>query len=120
MCSDFVHLKIDKQENVAMKINEKLITSCEEYPCYICSFFFSNEATGDKYRNDFIINIRIYSSVNKVRIPFEDCSTLRSNISVIYREDLVGPISSYFQGHPHHDKCKFNAKYACAFCDSAI
>ena len=78
MCSDFVHLKINKQENVAMKINEKLTTSCEEYPfvsaVLIC---FLNEATGDKYRNDFIINIRIYSSVNKIKIPFEGWSTLR-------------------------------------------
>ena len=59
----------------------------------------ANEATVDSCRNDFIIIIQIYSAVNKFRIQFEDWSTLRSNISVIYREGLVGSISSYTQGH---------------------
>ena len=53
-----------------------------------------------------IINIRVYSAVNKVRIPVEDWSTLRSNISVIHGEDLEGPISSYSQGHPQRNECK--------------
>ena len=49
--------------------------------------------------DSFIISIQIYSAVFKVGILFEDWSTLRSNISVIYREDLVVPISSISQGH---------------------
>ena len=63
------------------------------------SLIFSNEVTVDEYRNDPIINIQVYSAVNKVRIPVEYWSTLRSNISIIYGEDFEGPISSYYQGH---------------------
>ena len=51
-------------------------------------------------------------------MPIEDWSALRSNIPVIYREDLIGPISTYIvhsQGHPQQNECKFRAKYACAF-----
>ena len=33
------------------------------------SLIFSNQVTVDKYRNDLIINIQVYSAVNKVRIP---------------------------------------------------
>ena len=32
-----------------------------------------------------VINIQMYSAVNKVRIPFEYWSTLRSDISLIYK-----------------------------------
>ena len=79
------------------------------------NLIFSNEVSVDKYRDDLIINIQVYSAVNKVRIPVEDCSTLRSNISVIYGKDLEGPISSYSQGHPQQNDHKFSAKYACTF-----
>ena len=40
------------------------------------SIIFSNEVAVDKYRNDLIISIRVYTAVNKVRIPVEDWSTL--------------------------------------------
>ena len=84
------------------------------------SLIFSKKVTVDKYRNDLIINIRVYSAVNKVRIPVEVWSTLRSNTSVIYGEDLEGPISSYSQGHPQQNECKFSAKYACTFFAPAL
>ena len=61
-------------------------------PCQI----FSNEAAVDKYRNNSIINIQIYSAVNKVRILFEDGSTLKSNISVIYSLTSFFPTSVTF------------------------
>ena len=43
-----------------------------------------------------------------------------SCISVIYEEDLKGTISSYSQGHPQQNECKFSANYACAFCGHTI
>ena len=59
-------------------------------------------------------------AVYKVRIPVEDWSTLRSNISIIYEEDLEGPISRYSQGHSQQYECKFSAKYACTFFAPAL
>ena len=44
---------------------------------------FSNEASVDKYRKYYVIDVRTYSIVNKLGIPFEEWLTLRSNISVI-------------------------------------
>ena len=84
--------------------------SIKNHPIMLIGLIFSNKATVGKYRNYFIINIRIYLAVNKVRIPFEDWPTLRSNISIIYREDLAGPISSYSHGHPQHNKSTFITK----------
>ena len=84
------------------------------------SIIFSNEVAVDKYRNDLIISIRVYTAGNKVSIPVEDWSTLRSNISIIYGEDLKGLISSYSQGHLQQNECKISANMRALFYANAI